>query len=704
MINDDHLKMLAASRITPEFATARGYETIVDSRWLAAIGIVKAARGRVPGLLIPLLRRDGSTWGYQYRPDEPRLDSKGRPIKYETPWQQHNGLDVPPGVGPMLADPAVPVWVTEGTKKADCGAIHGLCIVALSGVWNWLTTNSAGGKTALPDWYEVALNNRRVIIAFDGDVARKESVQRAAHGLANYLASKGARVEYLWLPDTDNKTGLDDYLVEHSVEELFSLVKPTQPPPPTQDPSSSISRSDSSATPQQPSPTAMPSIACCVDILGEVATRMRRLGLVGEERLAKTVYLAVISRLLDAQVSVVVKGHSASGKSRTVATVLRFFPDEAYLEFTAMSERALVYSPETYSHRTLVVFEATALREGVEDDMTSYFVRTLLSEGRIVYPVTIRDPKTGTFSTHTVTKEGPTNLVFTTTKTQVHAENETRILSLTTDDSAAQTARVFAELASERPRDVEDLEDCRNLQRWLAGAEHRVTVPYAEQLVGLIPPIAVRMRRDVGQLLALIRAHAVLHQASRERDQDGRIVATLDDYAVVRDLVADLMAEGVGATVPETVRRTVEAVAALNTAGLGVTANAVAAELGLDKSNASRRLRRAADGGYLRNREEKRGKPARWEIGDPLPETMVLLPDTEVLRNAQHLTQHSDQGLCEPEQECCAVALESEGERDGYEGHDEAVASVQTVLGGRVIDPGESDDTYVQLGLWRVRL
>ena len=158
-----------------------------------------------------MLRKDGSTWGYQYRPDVPRLRD-GKPVKYETPWQQRNGLDIPPGVAAMLADPTVPLWITEGCKKADCGALHGLCIVALAGVYGWLGTNSAGGKMALPEWHDVALNGRRVILAFDGDVARKEPVQKALRGLAGYLATKGARIEYLHLPDTDDKTGLDDYL------------------------------------------------------------------------------------------------------------------------------------------------------------------------------------------------------------------------------------------------------------------------------------------------------------------------------------------------------------------------------------------------------------------------------------------------------------------------------------------------------------
>jgi hypothetical protein len=390
-------------------------------------------------------------------------------------------------------------------------------------------------------------------------------------------------------------------------------------------------------------------IALLRRILDAVADEVRSRGLVGEERLARTLYLVLTSRLLDKQVSAGVKGHSASGKSYTVETVCRFFPPDAYLEFTAMSERALVYSTEQYAHRTLVVYEVTALREGVEDNMTSYFVRSLLSEGRIDYEVTVRD-KEGGFTTRKIVKQGPTNLIFTTTKTRVHAENETRILSLSTDDSRAQTARVLLELADESDGD-HNLQEWRDFQWWLADAEHRVTIPYARQLAQSVPPVAVRLRRDFGSLLALIRAHAMLHQASRARDDEGRIIATLDDYAVVRDLVADSIAEGVGATVSATVRETVKAVTELAcTEGAGL--RVIAEKLRLDKSNMSRRVRVAADGGYLRNLEDKRGKPGRWVIGDPLPESVDLLPDP-----AQLATAATPADL-----ECCGVALESEGE------------------------------------------
>src|SRR5262249_33542701 len=43
------------------------------------------------------------------------------------------------------------------------------------------------------------------------------------------------------------------------------------------------------------------------------------------------------------------------------------------------------------------------------------------------------------------------------------------------------------------------------------------------------------------------------------------------------------------------------------------------------------RVRKAIDRGYLVNREEKRGMPARIALADPLPEEIAILPDPEVL-------------------------------------------------------------------------
>jgi hypothetical protein len=128
-------------------------------------------------------------------------------------------------------------------------------------------------------------------------------------------------------------------------------------------------------------------------------------------------------------------------------------------------------------------------------------------------------------------------------------------------------------------------------------------------------------------LLNLVKAHAVLHQATRDRDAEGRIIATITDYERVRGLVVDLLAEGIEATVPPAVREAVQAVAKIHaTKGAPVSVKEVAASLGLDKSAASRRVGGGVRRGYLINHETRKGQPSRLEPGEPLPEDQDVLP------------------------------------------------------------------------------
>ena len=150
-------------------------------------------------------------------------------------------------------------------------------------------------------------------------------------------------------------------------------------------------------------------------------------------------------------------------------------------------------------------------------------------------------------------------------------------------------------------------------------------IPYARKLAELVPPVAVRLRRDFGAVLSLIRAHAILHQASREKTADGRIVATGDDYSVVRELVLDLVGESVSASVSPTIRETVQAVTALlaakATTGPPASRSASSPQRSnLDKSAASRRWIAARDLGYLTNAEERPAPPASCSA-TPYPKT-----------------------------------------------------------------------------------
>jgi hypothetical protein len=366
-------------------------------------------------------------------------------------------------------------------------------------------------------------------------------------------------------------------------------------------------------------------LASAKNILTKFDHSLGIVGLVGERRIAKLIYLAITSRLLNRPVSIAVKGPSSGGKSFTVEAVLQFFPAEAFYSLTAMSDRALAYSTEPVKHRHLVIYEAA----GMASDFATYLIRSLLSEGRLRYE-TVEKTRNGLVPKF-IEREGPTGLVVTTTSVRLHPENETRMLSLTVSDTQEQTKAVFKALANGRARAV-DLTEWQALQTWLATSNVQVDVPYAARLAEVVPPVAVRLRRDFGTVLTLIRAHALLHQASRRKDADGRVVAEVADYAAVRELVADLVAEGADATIKPEVRETVNVVKALIDGGKTEVMQAdIKRALKLDKSAVSRRVTAALDAGVLRNLEDRKGRPARLVLGDALPEEIELLPKPERL-------------------------------------------------------------------------
>lgn len=349
-------------------------------------------------------------------------------------------------------------------------------------------------------------------------------------------------------------------------------------------------------------------------------------GVVGEGKVAKVCYLALTSRVLEQPVSLVVKGPSSGGKSYVTRQVLRFFPDSAYHALTAMSDKALAYSEVDLRHRVLVLFEA----ESLKSEMGSYLIRSLLSEGCIRYE-TVVSSNAG-LNSQLIVKEGPTGLLVTTTETSLHPENETRLLSVTVQDTKEQTKAIVLSLATGKTND-EDLSDWLALQEWLSTAEHRVVIPFAEKLANQSNPAGVRFRRDFGLVLNLIKAHAILHQLNRERNADGEIIASLDDYAVVRDLVVAPISEGLGAAVSKAVRETVNVVGHLSprvdTDTDFMSLADVAEKLGIDKSSASRRVNQAIKLGYLLNEETIKGKPMRLYAGEPLPEEVQVLPTVE---------------------------------------------------------------------------
>lgn len=199
-LSSGHRQLLRNSSISDGVISSRRYRTVTTTSELRALGFADY-QCNVPGLLIPVSDAFGQNGHYQYRPDQPRTNKAGKPIKYETPVGSRLVLDVPPSVRPQLADPAIPLWITEGARKVDAAISYGLCCIGVPGVWGWRGTNALGGKMALPDWEAIALNGRDVVVAFDSDVMTKASVRSALERLAAFLRAQKANVRFAILPE-----------------------------------------------------------------------------------------------------------------------------------------------------------------------------------------------------------------------------------------------------------------------------------------------------------------------------------------------------------------------------------------------------------------------------------------------------------------------------------------------------------------------
>jgi hypothetical protein len=231
-----HAEMLRQSAIGADVIAARGYRTVTDKNELTRLGFSPAQAGTVPGLLLPVHTTDGGNGVYAFRPDKPRIfqtKTESRAAKYEIPKNGGVRLDCPPACQPALADPKVPLWITEGQKKADALASVHLCAIDLLGVWMFKGKNEFGGTTLLADFDCIAWNGRDVRIVFDSDVMTKPPVRQAIDRLTEHLQRWGAHVTAVYLPGgPKGKIGVDDWLAAgHSVDELEALIEAPRPEP-----------------------------------------------------------------------------------------------------------------------------------------------------------------------------------------------------------------------------------------------------------------------------------------------------------------------------------------------------------------------------------------------------------------------------------------------------------------------------------------
>jgi hypothetical protein len=206
--------------------------------------------GRYEGLCIPYFwPGENRVREYRIRRDHPEYENEKPKGKYMSPPGKSNILYFGPGVDvDWLADVQFPIVLTEGEFKClalQRAAYHGLADgaerprflpVALSGVWNFRGTigkvSDASGarvdeKGPITDLSRLEWSGRSVIIAFDLDVKKNESVQIARATLTRELQKRGAEVRWFGWPKKipEGVKGVDDFLAAVGPERVLELIE-----------------------------------------------------------------------------------------------------------------------------------------------------------------------------------------------------------------------------------------------------------------------------------------------------------------------------------------------------------------------------------------------------------------------------------------------------------------------------------------------
>jgi hypothetical protein len=371
------------------------------------------------------------------------------------------------------------------------------------------------------------------------------------------------------------------------------------------------------------------------DLFEKVIIDVGLLGVAGECELTATIYLIGTSRLLIQPLAAIIQGPSSSGKSYLIEKTAELFPPEAVIHATQMTPQALFHMrPGSLVHRFVVAGERSRAENDERAEATRA-LREMLSSGKLVKLMPTKID--GRITTEQIEQEGPIAYVESTTLSKVFDEDSNRCILLQTDERENQTRRILRTLAegrSSQERFVgkdKIIEVHHALQRALELAE--IHVPYAGVLAEHFPTRRVEARRAFKHVISTVEAIVLLHQFQRERDADGRLVATIDDYALARRLLNGPMARLLGRRVSAAAHRLYSTIIKHFDYRRDFTTHDVLKDAGFCQSAVRGWLSELCDAGAIEIVEASRGhKPTVWRTGEMLLEDAFgELPEVRII-------------------------------------------------------------------------
>lgn len=210
----EHLEDLRKSGLSDATIRAAGFKSIKADGW-------PLKNGAQSGYAIPYSSLNGSGPFERVRLFYKTPEEGKKHGKYSQKAGTQPRLYLPPNLDrKKLDDPRAPIIITEGEKKALKAVQEGLLCIAVAG---WHTWKVKGREMLIQDFKHIHLEGREVVIVPDNDYGSNKGVRDGVRRLRRQLTRRGAAVRVQPIPHGPLK-GLDDFLIENSVEEFLALA------------------------------------------------------------------------------------------------------------------------------------------------------------------------------------------------------------------------------------------------------------------------------------------------------------------------------------------------------------------------------------------------------------------------------------------------------------------------------------------------
>jgi hypothetical protein len=155
--------------------------------------------------------------------------------------------------------------------------------------------------------------------------------------------------------------------------------------------------------------------------------------------------------------------------------------------------------------------------------------------------------------------KGKPIVIATTYKGNFDEETTRRVSSIFLDTSKEQTKRIFEKIAKDEKKKDSDCITQRLIQSAIRKLKRvDVVVPFAENLTGFMDDTKVTMRTDFAKMLDIIKFSAAIFQYQRDVDEEGRVIATKEDYEHMKKVIKTTTLSNYGVSITKEQRKVLE--------------------------------------------------------------------------------------------------------------------------------------------------